>query len=113
MTADQLASTGGGQLAWARAVFAVNDLCQIAAEAESVEGVYEAALIALERAIGVERSSILLFDRQGVMRFGAWRGLSKTYRTAVDGHSPWSADAKDPEPILVPDVALDPELAAL
>jgi anti-anti-sigma factor len=113
MTADQLASTGEGQLAWARAVFAVNDLCQIAAEAESVEGVYEAALIALERAIGVERSSILLFDRQGVMRFGGWRGLSKTYRTAVDGHSPWSADAKDPEPILVPDVALDPEMAAL
>ncbi|MGH3571270.1 MAG: hypothetical protein ACRDQI_02350 [Pseudonocardiaceae bacterium] len=60
MTADQFASTGEGQLAWARAVFAVNDLCQIAAEAESVEGVYEAALIALERAIGVERSSILL-----------------------------------------------------
>jgi anti-anti-sigma factor len=113
MTADQLASTGEGQLAWARAIFAVNDLCQIAAEAESVEGVYEAALTALERAIGVERSSILVFDRQGVMRFGAWRGLSKAYRTAVDGHSPWSADAKDPEPILVPDVALNPELAAL
>jgi anti-anti-sigma factor len=113
MTADQLASAGEGELAWARAVFAVNDLCQIAAEAESVEGVYEAALIALERAIGVERSSILVFDRQGVMRFGAWQGLSKTYRTAVDGHSPWSADVKVPVPILVPDVALDPELAEL
>jgi PAS domain S-box-containing protein len=113
MTADQLASTGEGQVAWARAVLAVHDLCQIVAEAESVEGVYDAALIALERAIGVERSSILVFDGQGVMRFGAWRGISKTYRMAVDGHSPWSADAKDPEPILVPDVALDPELAAL
>ncbi len=113
MTADQLASTGEGQLAWARAVLAVHDLCQIVAEAESIEGVYDAALTALERAIGVQRSSILVFDRQGVMRFGAWRGISKMYRMAVDGHSPWSADAKDPEPILVPDVALDPELAAL
>ena len=54
-----------------------------------------------------------MFDRQGVIRFGAWRGLSEKYRMAVEGHSPWSPDAKDPEPILVPDVALDPELAAL
>lgn len=113
MAADQLANIVEGQPAWARAVLAVHDLCQIAGEAESVEGVYDAALTALEQAIGVERSSILMFDRQGVIRFGAWRGLSEKYRMAVEGHSPWSPDATDPEPILVPDVALDPELAAL
>ncbi len=114
MTADQLANTGEeGQTAWARAVLALHDLYQVSCEAESVEGVYDAALTALERAICVQRSSILVFDGQGVMRFGAWRGLSEAYRMAVEGHSPWSADAKDPEPILVPDVAFDPALAAL
>ncbi|MGB8961895.1 MAG: SpoIIE family protein phosphatase [Pseudonocardiaceae bacterium] len=116
MTADQRTGTGPGdesQLAWSRSVLAVHDLSQAAGEAESVEGVYEAALTALHRAIGVQRSSILVFDRQDVMRFGAWRGLSEGYRVAVEGHSPWSADAKDPEPILVPDVALDPTVAAL
>jgi anti-anti-sigma factor len=99
-----------GQAASARAVL---DFCQVTYEAESVEGVYDAALTALERAVGVQRSSILVFDRHGVMRFGAWRSLSETYRRAVEGHSPWSADARDPQPILVPDVALDPALAAL
>jgi len=114
MTADQLMNTGAErQTAWARAVLAVHDLCEVACEAESVEGVYDAALTALERAIGVQRSSILVIDGQDVMRFGAWRGLSQAYRMAVEGHSPWSADAKDPQPILVPDVALDPALAAL
>src|SRR5947209_11282938 len=110
MTADEIANTvEKGQAASARAVL---DFCQVTYEAESIEGIYDAALTALERATGVQRSSILVFDRHGVMRFGAWRGLSETYRSVVEGHSPWSADAKDPEPILVPDVALDPALAA-
>ncbi len=39
------------------------------------------------------------------MRFVAWRGLSDTYRQAVDGHSPWARDEIDPRPITVPDVA--------
>ncbi len=109
MTVDQIANTGEQrEIALARAVL---DICQVAWDAESVESVYDAALTALERAIGVQRSSILVMDGQGVMRFGAWRGLSDTYRNAVEGHSPWSPDAADPEPVLVPDVALDPELA--
>jgi GAF domain-containing protein len=108
MTADQVANTV--EAAQSRAIL---EFCQVSYEAESVEGIYDAALTALERAIGVQRSSILMFDRHGVMRFGAWRGLSESYRKAVEGHSPWSADAEDPEPILVPDIALDPALAAL
>jgi len=108
MTADPIANTvEEGQ---ARAIL---DFCQVSYAAESVEKIYDAALTALERAIGVQRSSILVLDRHRVMRFGAWRGLSETYRQAVEGHSPWPADAKDPEPILVPDVALDPSLSGL
>jgi anti-anti-sigma factor len=109
VTVDQIANTGEqGEIASARAVL---DFCQVAWDVESVEGLYSAALAALQRAIGVQRSSILVMDGRGVMRFGAWRGLSEAYRKAVEGHSPWAADAKDPEPILVSDVALDPVLA--
>ena len=39
------------------------------------------------------------------MRFHAWRGLSDEYRAQTEGHSPWAADAVDPWPVLVADVA--------
>ena len=39
------------------------------------------------------------------MRFVAWRNLSDDYRRAVDGHSPWTRDTKDPQSICVEDVA--------
>ena len=45
------------------------------------------------------------------MRFTAWRGLSDAYRQAVEGHSPWTPDAVDPQPIVVPDVTKDASLA--
>ena len=66
---------------------------------------YEAALDAIGLALGCDRASILLFDTAGVMRFVAWRGLSGPYRTAVEGHSPWPADAQDPQPVCVEDVS--------
>jgi PAS domain S-box-containing protein len=72
--------------------------------AESLGDVYQAALDAIIRALRCERASILLFDAAGVMRFVAWRGLSEDYRRAVDGHSPWTADAEDPQPITIDDV---------
>ena len=72
--------------------------------AGSPRDVYVAALDAIERALYCERASILLFDAAGVMRFVAWRGLSDDYRRAVEGHSPWARDAKDPQPIFIEDV---------
>ena len=81
--------------------------------AESVEPVYKAALGAIRVGLGTERASVLSFDGEGVMRFRAWRGLSERYRAAVEGHSPWSADARDPEPIFVPDVEQAPDLEGL
>ena len=65
---------------------------------ESANDVYEAALDAIARALGCRRASILLFDDAGIMRFAAWRGLSDDYRRAVEGHSPWTRDVKDPQP---------------
>ena len=72
--------------------------------AGSPRDVYVAALDAIERALQCERASILLFDASGVMRFVAWRGLSDDYRRAVEGHSPWARDAKDPQPISIEDI---------
>ena len=72
--------------------------------AESLRDVYEPALDAITRALRCSRASILLFDETGVMRFVAWRGLSETYRRAVDGHSPWTAETRDPQPISLADI---------
>jgi PAS domain S-box-containing protein len=72
--------------------------------ASSLTGVYDAALGAIRRALRCERASILLFDAAGAMRFVAWSGLSEGYRRAVDGHSPWTRDAVDPQPICIADV---------
>ncbi len=72
--------------------------------------IFTAALDALEGGLGVRRASILLFDPDGVMRFKAWRGLSDSYRKAVEGHTPWRPGDRNANPISVPDVAADPEL---
>jgi len=72
--------------------------------------VYAAALETLAESLEVSRASILLFDPDGVMRFKAYRGLSSEYRAAVQGHSPWTPESVDPQPILVPDVTRDPSL---
>ena len=86
-------------------------LTRAIAYARTVDEIYEAALGALADGLDVGRSSILLFDPDGVMRFKAWRGLSATYRTAVEGHTPWRPDSPDPRPIVVPDVGADEGLA--
>jgi len=77
----------------------------------TVDQIYLAALEALSIGLGVERSSILLFDAAGVMRFVAARGLSDSYKAAVEGHTPWTPESSDPQPIVVPDVTRDPGLA--
>ena len=76
----------------------------------TVEEIYNAALEALTEGIGVSRSAVLLFDSDGVMRFKADRGLSDAYRRAVEGHTPWAPDTPDPEPVFVPDAAVEPSL---
>ncbi|HUI96524.1 MAG TPA: PAS domain S-box protein [Xanthobacteraceae bacterium] len=72
--------------------------------AAALEELYEPALDAITRALRCERASILLLDPSDTMRFVASRALSETYRRAVDGHSPWPVDVRDPEPIYLDDV---------
>jgi signal transduction histidine kinase len=86
-------------------------LADAANRAASLETVYRTALDTIEGVLGVERASILLFDRDHVMRFQAYRGLSARYRAAVEGHSPWTHEDRCPTAIVIEDVEQDPALA--
>lgn len=92
---------------------ALYQLTAALSQASGLDELYTAALTGLHQALGIERASILLFDPDRVMRFKAWRGLSDTYRQATEGHSPWSPDTKDAQPVLVTDIYDEPSLAAL
>ena len=74
--------------------------------ATSLPDVYDAGLDAILAALACERASILLFDDSDVMRFVGWRGLSDGYRNAVEGHSPWDRDEKNPRPVYFEDIGL-------
>ena len=82
------------------------------AAATSTDQICAMTLDAVQHALAVERASVLLFDEDGVMRFRAWTGLSDEYRQTVDGHSPWRPDTVNPTPVLVPDVEVEPGMAA-
>lgn len=89
------------------------ELTRSVANASRTEDIYEAALLCLRERLGVEKSSILLFDGDGVMRFKAALDLSPEYRRAVEGHSPWDRNTAEAQPMLVSDVRIDPSLADL
>jgi PAS domain S-box-containing protein len=72
--------------------------------AESIKAIYEAALDAIVDAMHCSRASILRCDTDGVMRFVAWRGLSEGYRRATAGHSPWTLEDANPEPVCITDI---------
>lgn len=73
--------------------------------AQSLEQVYDAGLQAIADVLNASRSSILLFDELGCMKFVAWRDLSDTYRNAVEGHSPWKPGDRNPKPIFIENVS--------
>ncbi len=86
-------------------------LTEAVGRASSLEEICECALDCLAEVLEVRRASILLADAGGRMRFKCWRGLSEAYRVAVDGHSPWAPDERNPRPVLVPDVEQARELS--
>jgi two-component system, sensor histidine kinase len=87
-------------------------LTAAANQCERVDDIFNPALDAIIGILRVDRASILLFDESGMMRFRAWRGLSATYRAAVEGHSPWSKDTVNPQPIMIDDVETNDGVAA-
>ncbi len=84
---------------------ALHNLTADLQQAASLDHVYRAAMDAAARALGCSRASVLLFDHARVMRFVAWRNLSEGYRNAVDGHSPWSSETRNPLPVCIDDVS--------
>lgn len=83
---------------------ALYEFVQRRQEAESLRDVTIAALDATKAAVRCDRVSVLLMDDNGAMRFVASRGLSKSYRKAVEGHSPWKSSARNPQPICMSDI---------
>jgi PAS domain S-box-containing protein len=77
------------------------------ARASSVEEAARAVNDSLENMTGLSRTAILLFDQSAVCRFVGWRGISREYRQAVDGHCPWRMDQGEADPIVVQDVETD------
>jgi len=92
---------------------AIYRLSNAVSRAETLEEIYQKALDCLQCTLNVDRTALLLSDADGVMRFKAWHGLSEDYRKAVEGHSPWSPEEKNPQPVLIPDVEEEPSLEAL
>lgn len=91
----------------------IHQLIVAIGRAERIEEIYEEALNGLQDTVAAERAAILLVDADGMMRFKAWRGLSESYRRAVEGHTPWTTADANPQPVLVADVAHEPMAEAL
>jgi len=88
----------------------IYQLSDFVSDAESIEEIYERAIEGIQRAVETDRASMLIFDPDGVLRFKAWRGLSVAYRKMMEGHTPWTPETQNPQPILVPDVEQDTTL---
>lgn len=86
---------------------AVYQMSEAVSRATDLHQIYDLAMDTLFTTLLVDRVSILEFDEENVMRFRAWRGLSDGYRKMAEGHSPWPADAVDPQIVLTPSVADD------
>lgn len=88
-------------------------LTQLTTKDAALQEIYEYAVTFLMRGMRCQKSSILLFDESGVMQFRAASGLSAEYMAAATGHSPWTADAVNPQPIFINDVNDEPSLEHL
>lgn len=83
---------------------AVYELLTTVNRTTNLRAIFEESLKCICTCQRVDRASILISDSRGILRFEAWRGLSDTYRAAVEGHSPWARDDPAPAPIFVEDI---------
>ena len=93
----------------------INHIIETINRAATLREVYEAAMQSIRETLHADKSSILLFDGDGVMKFVAWSALSEKYRKMTEGHSPWSPASVNPQPIFVEAIeqADDPALVRL
>jgi len=91
---------------------ALSRLADAAVHASALSDILREALDCVERTPCPDRSSVLLFDPNGIPRFKAWRKLSEAYRREMEGHSPWSRVKQDPASMVLSNVAVDPNIDA-
>jgi PAS domain S-box-containing protein len=86
---------------------ALSELARALEDVASSEGLFEAALDALQRTLQVAQAGFLLTDDGGTARFRAWRGLSAELREALE-----QLDLSEHTGVLtIPDVDLDRRLS--
>jgi len=93
-------------------IHALYRLADLVAHAREPEEIYETAVEAILVAAHADRAGILVAGDDGALHFAAWQLLSGRLRAAVEARV-WTADAKEPEPLLVPDVREDGCLGSL
>jgi PAS domain S-box-containing protein len=96
-----------------REIDALYRIADAIARTTRLSDLFDEAVDTLIAATDADRASILLYDEGQTMQYTAWRGLSDEYRAATEGHSPWTPETADPEPVLVPNAAhsgFEPEL---
>ncbi len=75
--------------------------------AAALPDILEEALDLLEYTLCPDRSSVLLFDSEGRMRFRAWRNLSEPFRDGAERLCRFSVNDAPPAPFIVPDARKD------
>ncbi|GJM40168.1 MAG: hypothetical protein DHS20C20_04500 [Ardenticatenaceae bacterium] len=76
-------------------------------KANSLDEIISIAVDGIISVLKADRSSLLLFEEDGLAHFKAWHSLSAKYREIVDGHSPWEVDDLDAEPLCFETIPTD------
>ncbi len=75
--------------------------------AAALPDILDQALDLLDHTLAPDRSSVLLFDSDGKMRFRAWRNLSDHFRATAERLCRLSVNDLPPQPFIVPDARRD------
>ncbi len=89
---------------------ALYEFVQRRQEAETLREICKTGVDAVLAAIKCDRAAVLLLDADNKMRFIASRHLSRRYRNAVEGHSPWKPGARNPQPLCMTEIAKRPDV---
>ena len=90
-------------------------LQQVIEKLNLAKGINEILKIAgegLRKLLKADRYAILFYNDRNQLEFVDWYRLSKAYRKAVEGHTPWNQDDFTAQPIAVNDVANSKHLEA-
>ncbi|HUS29007.1 MAG TPA: ATP-binding protein [Kofleriaceae bacterium] len=80
---------------------------------DGIDDVYALVMRSVMRGTRSQRAAIMLFDETGAMQFEASEQLSREFKAAVAGHTPWKREDFYPLPLAVDDCDTDAEWATL